>query len=135
MIRWILAEGRENDREVDEPKTTDEIVILRVEQVEGKAFSPHFPGLNDTFEWDDKDDVVILFARAGNDDLLGWELTETAARALFQRDKDLKQGDWHGFLWPELPRWKQRNYVTQAQIVLAAVTAHMREKRGESTDT
>lgn len=109
MIRWYLAEGSEEDKEVDEPKTHEEIVILKI------------------YEEYDGAPVEITFARAGNDDLLGEELTSTAAVALY-----------HKIYGGEAPPWAfvsggtRREFISMAQSALAAVTEYMREKRGES---
>jgi len=120
MIRWILAHGGDEDKEVDAPETTDEIVILKYEQWPGRA---QYLSLVD--EHDDLDDTVITFARAGSDDLLGEELTLVAAMAMMHS----VEGD--GVLWYHLSRGGQRAYIKHAQAMLAAVQERINEKRQE----
>lgn len=105
-IRWFLAEGREEDKEVECPLPKDEIVILSVTQPFG--YAGH-----------------ITFARAGNDDLLGEDLTLVAAMAL------MHSVDGDSVLWYELSRGSQRAYLKHAQTILASVQERLKEKREE----
>jgi len=121
VIRWILCEGREQDKEVEAPGTQDEIVILKYEQWPGRAQYLPLP-LGD--DHDGIDDTVITFARAGNDDLLGEKFTSTGAIHLyhFLEGEDAKP-------WAELTRGEMLTYRRMTNVVLAAVTEYMKEER------
>ncbi len=106
-IRWFLAAGREEDEETVCPDPHDEIVILSVRLEYGVP--------------------CITYARAGNDDLLGWELTEIAAHALYFKVES--HGDRVDIPWTKLSDSSKRVYIGYAQTMLAEVTEYMKEKR------
>ncbi len=112
-FRWVLAQGRDEDKEVEQPGIDEEIVIFKVEQ-QLDSVDP------------DGDLVTITFAHAGADDLLGWELVEAAAVRLYS-----KFGNTSSIPWAFLPLASQRFYVQRAQCVLAGVTEYRRDHRGE----
>lgn len=112
-VRWILAYGRGGDTEVDPPKSDEEIVILGFEQC---------PGGEDGF-----DETVITFAHAGADDLLGWDVVEMAAVALYHKECPAPRMT----SWPFLPTASKRYYVDRVQTVLASVMEQRAERRTE----
>jgi hypothetical protein len=109
-IRWFLAQGLEEEKEVGCPLAEEEIVILSVTQPWG--------GL-----------AEITFARAGNDDLLSTEITEVAAHALYHKVESVD--DVVAIPWMQLSQASRRTYIAYAQTMLAEVTEYMREKREE----
>jgi hypothetical protein len=123
VIRWVLASGGLPDREVEEPGTTDEIVILRTEQVPGRAWQN--PGLQQDADHDGIDDTVIVFAYAGVNDLLGWDIVERAAWNLYSKYSNIAQD----VSWANLNNETKRKYIGIAQSVLACVMEMQAEKR------
>lgn len=108
MIRWMLAHGRDADREVNPPATDEEIVVLRYEQDPAT------------------DDVTITFAHAGADDLCGWDVVERIAWRLYHKITRSNTP------WAMLNPISKRYYIDAAQSVLADIMEDRAEKRREA---
>lgn len=106
-IRWFLAHGKNEDKEVDPPETWQEIVILK------------------QFEAWDGAPVEITFAHA--DPEFDPDDIEVAAMSLYY--KALEQASKKSPIWTRAEHSIRRYYLDLAGGVLGDLTEHRKEKR------
>lgn len=122
MIIWVLAHGRDEDREVEEPHTREEIVILKTEQTNTVHSSGEGDGFSNTY---------ITFAKV--EPMFDPDDLDMVAMALYY--KRAEQSDQKVPAWMFAPHAIRKLYRDMAGAALGNLEQHLKEKRVTREET